>query len=83
MRQLPFGTAEREVLLKFTAPQWTDGTWSRTTGRSLYENRALTDAICQGLVRHGYLAETVKDGVSHYTLTTAGQQQAWGIEPSY
>lgn len=83
MPQRPFGTAEREVLLKLTSPRWCDGTWTRTTGHSLYESRALTDAVCQGLVRHGYLDETLNNGISVYTVTEAGKAKAWDIRASH
>lgn len=75
MRRLPFGTAQAEVLLKLTSPKW-GPSWSKQDGFALYESRALTDAICQALVRHGFLDETpIGTGVT-YLVTDAGKRKA-------
>lgn len=79
MRKLPFGTAEREVLLKLTSPDFSGGTWTIRNGISLYESRAWTDRICQALVRHGLLNESLKDGVPVYTVNQAGKARARAI----
>lgn len=76
MRQLPFGTAQRDVLLKLTSPWRSAPSWSLKDGTALYESRALTDAICQGLVRHGYLNESPAGSTVIYTVTEDGHRRA-------
>jgi hypothetical protein len=76
-RQLPFGTAHAEVLLKLTAAKRKEPVWRLKDGDALYdENRALTDAVCQGLVRHGFLDEKLEDNSPVYTVTKAGKEKA-------
>lgn len=76
MAKLPFGTAQADVLLKLTSPRREEQTWSIRTGIALYESRALTDAVCQSLVRHGFLDEELRDSIPAYTVTAAGQRKA-------
>lgn len=78
MRQLPFGTAEAEVLLKLTSPKW-GPSWSKQDGYALYESRALTEAICQGLVRHGFLDEALVGTGVTYLVTDDGMRKAHGL----
>lgn len=79
MAHVPFGTAEQEVLLKFTSARWSDGTWTLRGGIALYESRAWTDVICQRLVRHGYLDEIIENGAVLYTINQVGKEKAWEI----
>ncbi len=77
-RRPPFGTAHKEVLARM-------GTlgkpWNDFNGAALYENRALTKAVCEGLVLHGFLSKTVQDSkVTVYTLTPAGRRKAEEIQ---
>lgn len=83
MRELPFGTAEREVLLKLTSPHYSNGTWTLRNGISLYESRAWTERICQNLVRHGLLSENHKNGTCVYTINQAGRARARAIRAGY
>lgn len=75
MRQLPFGTAQKAVLLKLTAPGM-GGSWDQQGGGVLYESRAMTDAVCLSLVRLGYLDEKLKSNSARYTVNEAGHAQA-------
>lgn len=74
MRQLPFGTAQAEVLLKLASRPRAD--WSHPDGAVLYESRAMTDAVCQSLARHGLVDERRDDGHSVYTVNKAGHRKA-------
>lgn len=75
-RQLPFGTAQAEVLLKLTELCYTEPGWSLPDGAALYESRALTDALCRSLARHGLVDERLDDGHPVYTVNKAGQRKA-------
>jgi hypothetical protein len=78
MRQPSFGTADEEVLLKL-APL---GSWNRRTGRPLYDCPAMTEAVCQKLVRHGFLREKPVGLTVTYTVTAAGENKAAAIRQS-
>jgi len=77
-RRLPFGTAETEVLLKLTSATWGPD-WNNQDGRALYESRAMTDAVCQRLVQHGYLEETPVGLKVTYLVTVEGKRKAQQI----
>ena len=69
-----FGTGHAQVLRKLASR--VPSTWSSKDGIALYETRALTDILCQGLVTHGLLDEQF-DGVhSVYTVNANGQLKA-------
>jgi hypothetical protein len=78
MRQPPFGTAMAEVLLKLTNPTYSDGVWVSNGDRALFENRAMTYAVCQRLARGGYLDETINETgtASTYRVNSQGQLKA-------
>lgn len=76
MSRRPFGTAQKEVLLKLTAPGRKEASWSLKDGTPLYESRALTSTLCQGLVRHGYLDELSDDGHIVYVVNKDGLRKA-------
>jgi hypothetical protein len=74
-----FGTAHGEVLLKLTAPTRESATWNRSNG-ALYENRALTEILCEGLARIGFLDEHPGEkGVVTYAVNKAGLHKAWEL----
>jgi len=75
-RRPPFGTAHREVLLNLTSSRRSQPTWSLADGTALYESRALTDMLCQGLVRQGLLDEEYDGRYSRYTVNQAGHAKA-------
>jgi hypothetical protein len=75
MRTPPFGTAHAEVLLRITSGDYGES-WSLLDGTALYESRAHTDTLCQGLVRQGFLHETLQGTTPLYTVTTAGRRKA-------
>lgn len=75
-RKLPFGTAQAEVLLKLTSEHWQEPTWSLPNGTALYESRALTDAVCRSLARHGLLDERTDGTHSVYAVNNAGYTRA-------
>lgn len=70
------GSAERHVLLCMTRLHNPVITWSRRDGSALYENRALTEELCQLLVRRGFLDETLEDGHIIYQVNKAGNEAA-------
>lgn len=76
MKRPAFGTAHADVLLKLTSPHRAQPTWSLQDGTSLYESRAFTDILCQGLVRHGYLDEEFDGKHSTYTVNLEGRYKA-------
>lgn len=72
----PFGTAHAEVLVRMASPQGANGRWSLKDGTALYENRALTDVLCQGLTQQGYLEADLDGQCYSYRLSKAGQRKA-------
>lgn len=78
-----FGTAHGEVLLKLTSPTRQEASWSLKDGTALYENRALTNTLCQGLAVQGYLDEAVEDNVSTYTVNAAGRRRAQELRSQF
>jgi len=75
-RKLPFGSAQRDVLLKLTDTHWSSGIWNEESGTTLFENKALTKAVCQQLAAHGFLDEKVAGRFCIYTVNTVGQDKA-------
>lgn len=73
MRRPPFGTAHAEVLVKLARR---GKSWSPQNGAALYENRLLTNAICQGLVLQGLLSEEFDGITPTYTVTREGHNKA-------
>lgn len=76
MRRIPFGTAQTEVLLRITNPKWCDGAWAERGSPVLYENRAMTQAVCQSLAAHGLLDERIDGTSCIYTVNPLGQNKA-------
>lgn len=75
-RQLPFGSAQQQVLLKLTDPRWSDGMWTEAHGTTLFENKALTKAVCQQLAAHGFVDEKVDGRFCVYTVNNSGRTRA-------
>lgn len=76
MRKPPFGTAQAEVLLKLTSPTRKEPIWYLKDSGVLYESRAMTHAICVGLLLHGFLDEKPDGNSFVYSVTDAGFEKA-------
>lgn len=79
IRKPPFGTAEKEVLLKLTTPKrMREGltSWSQKDGTALYDNRAMTEAVCQRLAALGLVDHAVENGANMYQVNSEGFSKA-------
>lgn len=77
MRTTPrLASSAAEVLLRLTSPKRDDDSWNAKDGVCLYESRALTEMVCQRLVRHGYLDEAHTDDGTVYTVNQLGRHKA-------